>query len=239
MKKFSLIFTIFFTISIFGQTVSDFRYIMIPGTFKNEKANRYDLNDLLLQKLKEKKYVVLYENKTSWPKDAVENPCTVLSAELSDVSSSFRNKIQVKLFDCNGKEILSLEAKSNIKDFEPGMQDALKQVLLIVPTSCPKIFNRETTAEYLEKQVETENITVYKNNQKVFKKNKISSGRFTLINMENESIYATFTNSFKKDVFRVEMQNSAKTIGYQENNNLFIEVPLGDGRYQLEEFVIQ
>ena len=126
MKKFFQIIAIFFAVSIFGQTVSDFRYIMIPGIFKNEKANRYDLNDLLLRKLEEKKYTVLYENKMSWPKDALEDPCNILNAELINVSTLFKNKIQIKLFDCNGKEISSLEGRSKIKNLELGARDALE-----------------------------------------------------------------------------------------------------------------
>lgn len=226
--SFALLFLFIYS---FGQNISGYKNIFIPKQFVNENSNKFGLNDLLTKNLKVKKYNIT--------DDASDFTCEMLKAEIEDISSSFKNKVKIDFKDCNNKTIASFEGKSNIKDFEPGMQDALKQALVIVPSSIPKISTRETTAEYLGKQDETDKIAVYKNNQKVFKKIKISSGRFILVNMENESIYATFSNSFKKEVFRVEMQNGAKTIGFQENNNLFIEVPFDDGRYQLEEFIIQ
>lgn len=226
--SFALLFLFIYS---FGQNISGYKNIFIPKQFVNENSNKFGLNDLLTKNLKVKKYNIT--------DDASDFTCEMLKAEIEDISSSFKNKVKIDFKDCNNKTIASFEGKSNIKDFEPGMQDALKQALVIVPSSIPKISTRETTAEYLGKQDETDKIAVYKNNQKVFKKIKISSGRFILVNMENESIYATFSNSFKKEVFRVEMQNGAKTIGFQENNNLFIEVPFDDGRYRLEEFIIQ
>lgn len=226
--SFALLFLFIYS---FGQNISGYKNIFIPKQFVNENSNKFGLNDLLTKNLKVKKYNIT--------DDASDFTCEMLKAEIEDISSSFKNKVKIDFKDCNNRTIASFEGKSNIKDFEPGMQDALKQALVIVPSSIPKISTRETTAEYLGKQDETDKIAVYKNNQKVFKKIKISSGRFILVNMENESIYATFSNSFKKEVFRVEMQNGAKTIGFQENNNLFIEVPFDDGRYRLEEFIIQ
>ncbi len=239
MKKYIQILVIFFSVFIFGQKVSDYKYIAIPETFSGFKGNQYKLDVLLSNTLKEKKYVIVSGKRGQWSAEANSNPCSVLNADVLNDSGFLRNKIILEFKDCNDKIVASQKGSSVIKDYEAGFQDALNQALVIVPMSSPNISTRETTAEYLEKQVENEKIVVYKNNQKFFKKIKISSGRFTLINMENDSLYATFSNSFKKDVFRVEMQNGAKTIGFQENSNLFIEVPFDDGRYQLEEFVIQ
>ncbi len=137
MKKFLQIFAVLFAVTVFGQNISDYRYVMIPGTFKDVKTNRYDLNDLLALKFKQKKYIVLSENQNSWPIEAVENPCSVLTAELEDSSNMFRNRILIKFFDCKGKEISALEGKSFIKEFEPGMRDALELSAKNIAVSSP------------------------------------------------------------------------------------------------------
>lgn len=263
MKNFFQIITLFLAISIFGQTVSDFRYIMIPGTFKNEKANRYDLNDFLLRKLKEKKYTVLYENRTSWPQDAVENPCSVLNAELIDISSMFRNKIELKLFDCNGKEISSFEGKSNIKDFEPGMQDALKTATIGIPVSNPvkqeltvtkeKVAenknqssiktteiiaeNSSNKSEANSKIIKDNSYEIYSNGNLNFNKINLSNGEFILSNPNNSSPYGIFKPTTKKEVYRVQLNDNAATIGYIENGNIVVELLNSDGTYRKEVFL--
>ena len=238
---------------------------MIPGTFKNEKANRYDLNDLLLRKLKEKKYVVLYENKTSWPKDAVENPCSVLNAELSDVSSSFKNKVQLKLSDCNGKEISSFEGKSNIKDFEEGMRDALSNSLISLKisnprdnnlvvkdennsagsnTSLPKLDNvivenkvDETVATISNtEEFAYHKAEVYSNGKLTLNKINLTNGEFILSYPNSSTPFGIFKPSTKKEVYRVQLSDGTFTVGYVENGKIVIEYLNFDGSLRTEIF---
>ena len=249
MKKIFPIFALLFSVVIFGQKISDFRYVMIPGTFKDTKTNRYDLNDLLMLKLKQKKYIALYENIISWPKEAVENPCNILNAELMDVSSMFRNKIQLKLVDCNGKEISSFEGKSMIKDFELGMRDALENAANYIAISNPveqkNTAQRETAT--ISTSVKTEKVSentpktsekpeVYSNGKLTLNKISVANGEFILANPSNYVPYAIFKPSSKKDTYRVQLQDGTSTIGYEENGKIIVEIPNSDGSFQNEVF---
>ena len=262
MKKFLQIFAVLFAMSIFAQNVSDFKYVMIPGTFKDVKTNRYDLNATLELKLKQKKYNVLFENQKSWPKDAVENPCSVLKAELVDPSNMFKNKILVQFFDCNGKEISSLEGKSSIKEFEPGMRDALENAAKNLAISNPveqKISTQTVTTSTIEKtetiaepkptQVlvsqnsSTENSNksadkteVYSNGTLSLNKIFLGDGEFILVNPQSSVPFATFKPTSKSDTFRVKLSDGSQTIGYFENGKLIVEMPLSNGNFKNEVF---
>lgn len=257
MKKYLQIFAVFFAITIFGQNISDYRYVMIPGMFKDAKTNRYDLNDLLSLKLKQKKYSVLFENQESWPKAAVENSCNVLTAELLDPSNMFRNKILIKFFDCKGKEISALEGKSPIKDFEPGMRDALenaaKNIALsnpveqknslqtgtannIIPESVEIITSKkaeETVASITKAEnLEPKNTDVYSNGTLTLNKISVANGEFILANPTNYVPYAVFKPSSKKDTYRVQLSDGSATIGYLEEGKIVIELPNSDGSFR-------
>lgn len=263
MKKFLQIFAVFFAMSIFAQNVSDFKYVMIPGTFKDTKTNRYDLNATLELKLKQKKYTVLFENQKSWPKDAVENPCNVLKAELVDPSNMFKNKIVIQFFDCNGKEISSLEGKSFIKEFEPGMRDALenaaKNLAVSNPieqknteqtqtaTSTPEktgiiaeskptqvLVSQSATKETLAKA--STQPEVYSNGTLTLNKILLGDGEFILVNPQSSVPFATFKPTSKKDIFRVKLSDGSQTLGYIENGKLIVEIPLSDGNFRNETF---
>lgn len=238
MKKTAIFILMLSSLAAFAQKLSDYKYVSLPAKLETFKED-FGLRDLLAKTLQSKNYIVVSPDKLQWPSEANDNPCNVLMANIVNDSGLLRNKVVVKFKDCNGKEIQSIKGTSDIKENKEGYQDALKQTLVSILPSNQKTISQETTSEYLEKKIETEKPILYNNNKKVFKKIKVSSERFKLVNSENESLYATFTNSFKKDIFRVEMQNGAKTLGYREGNSLFIEVPLEDGKYQLEEFIIQ
>lgn len=64
MKKFLQILPLFLIISLFGQNVSDYQYIYVPQKFNDFEQNKYGLNDLLQAKLKQKRFIILNENKT-------------------------------------------------------------------------------------------------------------------------------------------------------------------------------
>lgn len=264
MKKFLQIFAVLFAMSIFAQNVSNFKYVMIPGTFKDAKTNRYDLNATLELKLKQKKYTVLFENQKSWPKDAVENPCNVLKAELVDPSNMFKNKILIQFFDCNGKEISSLEGKSFIKEFEPGMRDALENAAKNLAVSNPveQKNTEQTQTATISTPEKTETIAeskstqvlvsqsatketpaksstqpeVYSNGTLILNKILLGEGEFILVNPQSSVPFATFKPTSKKDTFRVKLSDGSLTLGYFENGKLIVEIPLSDGNFRNETF---
>jgi len=120
----------------FAQKVSDYKYVAVPEKFETFKED-YSLKDLFSKAMAGKKYIALPVIKDNWPSDAKNNYCNVVTADILKDKSLFKNKLIVQFKDCNNKMILETRGSSNIKDFEEGFHDALKQALIAVPVSNP------------------------------------------------------------------------------------------------------
>ncbi len=266
MKKILQIFAIFFATVFYGQQVSDYKYIYIPETFNDIKANKYGLNELLATKLKQSKFTVITENKLNWPAELADNPCQVLTVEISNTSNMFKNKVKIDFKDCENKSLLSLDGKTYIKEFEPGMQDALADAAKNIPASMPVqrpsaiIFKEEkktsqpTENEEVEvamipkaktaqvvtapKTVATAGFTaeIYSNGTMSLNRIFLTNGEFILVNPNNSVPYATFKPSTKKNIYHVQLSDYTKTIGYIENGEISIELPKSDGSYDNQIF---
>lgn len=247
--SFLLLFALFY-----GQNVSDYQYIYIPKEFADEKANKYGLNDLLQLKLKQKKFNIVTESKEKWPQDLAQDACKILTAELSDTSNMFRNRITIDFKDCQNKTIASIEGKSLIKEFETGMKDALedaaKKITLSNPVQKPAV-KKETkiTPEPIQTQAadsdETNKKTkttsadkaaVYSNGALNLNKILLSHGEFILVNPNNSVPYAIFKPSTKKDTYRVQLSDGTSTLGYLEEGKIIIERTNTDGSLRSEIF---
>lgn len=250
MKNIS-IFLFVFVISIMkAQTVSDYKYVVIPAEFNDFKENKtFGLSNLLDKALKAKKYIVLSANKGDWPSDALTNPCSILNADLLDDKSMFRNKLILQFKDCSNKVIFTEKGNSTIKEFEPGFQDALKQTLVKIPVSNPTtIVNKvaETTSAELVKKdlrgseeaiLQTSNAVRYSNGTVTVQKIQIDNGQFILVDGNSSVPFATLKSTTKEGVFRVKLGSGESTIGYYENSNIVIEMPKANGDYAKEVFV--
>ena len=266
MNKILPLALFLFSISFFGQSLSDYNYVRIPSEFKDAKANKYDLDVLLASKLKAKKYESIDQNKE---RNLVENQnsCQILKAELTDVSNMFTNKIKIDFKDCNEKLVATFEGKSKLKDFDAGMRDALENALLNLPFSKP-----DTGVNILQNKIENpiakDDVNVTKNVEvvstplkeipttelpktpvtrtkvaEVYTNGKISLNRiilskneFILANPNNAAPYAIFRLSTKKDIYRVQLTDGTTTLGYIENDKIVIEVTDADGILGVEIF---
>jgi len=250
MKRISILFSIFLLISAQAQIVSDYKYVVIPdelANFKNSKS--YGLDMILKNSLKAKKYEVLADSKTNWPNDALMNPCKILTAEMLDDKSMFRNKVILQFKDCSNKVILSEKGSSTIKEFEPGYQDALKQTLVKIPVSNPKVIVEQVveskspevakvSSESNSKETSTQASTAlrYTNGKITLQKIKIDDTQFILVDGNSSVPFATFKSTAKKDVYRVKLGSGESTIGYYENGNIIIEMPKNNGEFTNEIF---
>jgi len=251
MKRISILFSIFFLISAKAQIVSDYKYVVIPdelANFKNSKS--YGLDMILKNSLKAKKYQVLTDSKTNWPNDALMNPCKILTAEMLDDKSMFRNKLILQFKDCSNKVILSEKGSSTIKEFEPGYQDALKQTLVKIPVSNPKVMveqiveSKSSEVTKVSSQsnskektsVQASTALRYTNGKTTLQKIKIDDTQFILVDGNSSVPFATFKSTAKKDVYRVKLSSGESTIGYYENGNIVIEMPKSNGEFSNEIF---
>ncbi len=129
MKKFLQIFGLLFSLIVFAQNISDYKHIYIPQEFADSKINQYGLGGLLASKLKTKKFVINESSEV--------NPCEILHAEISDISNMFTNKVKVDFKNCKNITVASFVGKSLIKEFEPGMIDALEKAAKGIAASNP------------------------------------------------------------------------------------------------------
>ncbi|ASK31835.1 hypothetical protein CEY12_17745 [Chryseobacterium sp. T16E-39] len=243
MKKASLFILTVCSVLAFGQKVSDYKYVSIPEKFSTFKE-KFGMDTFLAKSLKGKKYVVLQGSKDQWPSEAKENSCNVLNADIIDDSGFLRNKVMLQFKDCNDKVIQSNKGASNIKDYEQGFQDALRQSLLAVPVSNPTILApvETKTNEPVKTTPTTENTSnasmasKYSNGTLVLQKVQIDNSQFILVKSDSSVPYATFKETTKRDVFRVKFENGDTTIGYYENGNIVIEIPTANGGYSKDVF---
>lgn len=244
---FKLSFIFLFAI-LSGQNISDYQYIFIPKEFTNAKANKYGLSNLLAKKLKAKKYVILA--------DPIQTSCESLHAEIADTGNFLTNKVRVDFKDCQNKTVATFDGKSNIKELEEGMQDALENAMKGINVSNPvhlvssqmsKQTETVSQTEHVnqkENTIETPNgITVqntaeaYTNGTLTLNRINLSENQFILANPGKSVPYAVFSASGKKDVYRVQLENGTTTFGYFENGNIVIETPNSDGSFGKQVFI--
>ncbi|KFC18790.1 hypothetical protein [Chryseobacterium sp. FH1] len=245
MKKLSILFSIFLIVLIKSQSVSDYKYIVIPSEFADFKGSKsFGLTAIIEKSLKNKKYVVLSESKSDWPSEALQNPCGILNTDLSDDSNMFKNRVILQFKDCDNKVVLSQKANSSIKDFEPGYQEAVKNALVFVSASNPNLQKLaetkpvETKPQEEIKTVESKTGTTsaqkFSNGKMNFQKIQIDNSQFILVDGNSSVPFATFKSTTKADVFRVKLSSGESTIGYYENGNIVIELPKTNGEYSKE-----
>ncbi|WP_313598735.1 hypothetical protein [Epilithonimonas vandammei] len=249
MKNITIFLFVFLIAVVKAQTVSDYKYIVIPAEFNDFKDNKaYGLSNLLEKSLKAKKYTVLSSTKNDWPSDALMNPCSILNTDLLNDKSMFRNKLILQFKDCSNKVIFTEKGSSMIKEFEPGFQDALKQTLVKIPVSNPTTIVSKvaetTSTEPFKKQLQgskeailqTSNVVRYSNGTISVQKIQIDNSQFILVDGNSSVPFATLKSTTKEGVFRVKLGSGESTIGYYENANIVIEMPKANGDYIKEVF---
>ncbi|AZA93953.1 Uncharacterised protein [Chryseobacterium nakagawai] len=254
MKKLSILMLAICSTAVFGQKVSDYKYVSIPEEFTTFKGDSYGLEAALAKALKGKNYVVLPASIDLWPSEAKDNSCNVLNANVLHVSSLLSNKLMLEFKDCNNKVILESKGSSNIKEFEEGLADALKVALIKVSTSSPvamlpaKNQNQNQSATNISNPVQnavrevpskssiTPGAGNYSNGKVDVQKIEIDASQFILAKSGSSVPFAIFKTTSKKDVFIVKLSDNSITIGYFENGNIIIDIPQADGRYSKEVF---
>lgn len=230
----------------FAQKVSDYKYIMIPEKFQTFK-NSYGLEASLAKALQGKKYEILPEAMDKWPTVARNNSCNVVTAEVVNDKNLFTNKVILQFKDCNKKVIFESKGRSDIKEFEEGFADALKEALTKVGVSSPVEMLPSRTPDAAQTVVHNTTAepstssaapaaNAYSNGKSDLQKIQVDANQFILAKSGSSVPFAVFKTTSKKDVFLVKLADGNTTIGYFENGNIVIDMPLGDGRYSKEVF---
>jgi len=248
MKKISVFTLMLAVTAVFGQKVSDYKYISIPKTFKDFEKDSYGLDASLAKALKSKGYTVIQEGKDAWPAEIGQNSCSIAKANVINSSSFLKNKIVLEFKDCNDKVVFSSKGASSIKEYKEGYQDALKQSLISFPASNPIAIVETVKATPVTTEPVTKNDVSssspvsenksgkYSNGKLNLQKIQVDTNQFILADSGSSIPFAVFKTSSKKDVFRVKLSDGSYTIGYFENGNIVIDVPQGENGYTKEIF---
>lgn len=238
MKKISMLMLTACSTLFFAQKVSDYKYVSIPDKFETFNQD-YGLKNKLIKALNGKKYVTLPVIKDNWPSEAKGNYCNVIAANILNDKSLFKNKLILQFKDCNNNLILESKGSSNIKEFEEGLDEALKQALLKVGVSNPVeiLSAQKPVSESTETSPQSSTASNYSNGQLNVQKVQIDGNQFILAKIGDSVPFAIFTATSKKDVFIVKLANKNMTIGYFENGNIVIDIPNADGKFSKEVFI--
>ncbi|WP_288374042.1 hypothetical protein [Chryseobacterium culicis] len=243
MKKVSMLMLAVCSTIAFAQKVSDYKYVAVPEKFETFKED-YGLKDFFTKALKGKKYTVLPIIKDNWPSEAKSNFCNVISADVINDKNVFKNKVILQFKDCNNNTILESKGGSKIKEFDEGLQDALREALIKVPISNPVAFlpAAATVATQNSSSEPAKSIAIpesanFSNGKVSLQKIQIDPSQFILAKSGSSVPFAAFKTTSKDSVFIVKLDNGSTTIGYFENGNIVIDIPQADGRYSKEVFV--
>lgn len=249
MKKISAIALLLTAAVVYGQKISDYQYVYVPGSFESAMG-KYNLRKLLIDGLQAKKYVVLSEDTVDYPVAVQQNSCNMVRTNLVDDSSFLRNKVKLEFTGCNGKTLATLDGKSMIKDYEPGFQDALKKALDQVPVSDPKeqaiamaqksAFPASPQQSLPTAQPSAQPVStvatastgnsgasvaeIYKSGNLQVQKINMGTASFILVSQNSSSPYATFSATGKSGVYKVKLADGTLGFGYFDNGNLVIEI---------------
>lgn len=228
---------------VFAQKISDYKYVAVPEKFETFKED-YDLKNFFTKALTGKKYVVLPIIKDNWPADAKMNYCNVVTADILNEKSLFKNKLIIQFKDCNNNLILEAKGSSNIKELEEGAQDALKQAVTKIPISNPVALlpastnGQSTSPEPVVTVTSTAapEANNYTNGKLDLQKIQIDANQFILAKSGSSVPFAVFKTTSKNSVFIVKLADGNTTIGYFENGSIVLDIPQTDGRYSKEVF---
>ncbi|PIF44191.1 hypothetical protein CLU96_1131 [Chryseobacterium sp. 52] len=248
MKKISILASIFLVTAVFGQKISNYKYISIPQTFKDFEKNSFGLDDSLANTLRSKGYTVVQEGKNQLSSEFEKNSCNFAIANVLNSSSFLKNKVTLEFKDCNGKVIFSSNGSSGIKDYLEGYQEALRLSLVSLPASNPLAQIQSSKTENTQKEVvKTNEVSSsesfsesksgkYTNGKLNLQKIQVDTNQFILADSGSSVPFAVFKTSSKKDIFRVKLADGSYTIGYFENGNIIIDIPQSNGEFSKEIF---
>lgn len=248
MKKILQISALFLVAFLSAQNVSAYQYIYVPAKFTEFEPNQYRLNDLVISTLSQKKYIILKDDRGNWPADVLRNPCQVLTADLRDTSSMFKNKTTFQVKDCQNKTIFATEGSTLIKEFDAGMRQAFLEAAKKIPLSAPQemLFSENTpvsnvgenaggAAPAIDSSVAAK-AQFYTNGKITLSQIFLANGEFILADLNGSVPFATFKPATKKEVFHVKLPDGTMTIGYFENNSIVLDRFTKTGTYEKEIF---
>lgn len=216
MKKSFLLFTLLFSVCLFSQNVSDYKYIVVPVKYGFLKeANKYNLNALTKSVLEKQGYEVYYDNDIL-PQELAENRCKALYAEMLENNNLLVTKIKLELKDCKNQVVyVSDQGVSREKELAKAYVQAFRQVGKSIETlrSNPKKQVVESTVE-IKAEIASE-----ASSSQLFAQ-PITNG-FQLVDSTPKVVMKLFKTSTNN--FFIGQKDSQQGVVFNKNNQWYFE----------------
>lgn len=251
-SAFSFLF-ILSTFVLHAQSVSNYRYIIIPQSFTSFEEDQFHLGPVFKQFVKNKSYEGITENPAYWPSDMHNNPCRALTVDMEKERSWRKNIILVHLKNCEGQILETFRGESSIKDYKEGYQDAMRIALKTLKPSHPTEIVYGTIPEpketvRIEEKVETKvpasapSIslgTEFKSGNTIVQLTELKDGSLALIEKSSNTVIALLKPTSRAGIYQATVTNGNHqytTVGYYDGETIGIDYLNSSNEFELKEF---
>ena len=162
-KIFSLLLLCMVVIS---SAQESYKYIIVPRKIEGFKTeNPYNISSNIKFLLKKNNLTAYYD--TEALAQNAFNPCEALTAQVTNISTMFKNKLRISFKNCKGEEVWAKDAAGQSKEFQQGYTEATKAILedfktmpisnltVTAPNVAPQNTNTIPTPQVVSQPVET------------------------------------------------------------------------------------
>ena len=166
LKLLVVIFTIFISNTLIGQSLNEYKYVIIPSKYEFLKTeNQYQLNSLTKYLFEKEGFKTTYNN-VELPAEISENGCLALTANVINSSNMFTTKLLIELINCKNQKVLTGEVgKSKEKDYKKGFQEALRKAFQSVSALNYTATNEPAVVKEQIKKVAPEEIEIIESSE--------------------------------------------------------------------------
>lgn len=250
------VFSFLFILSTFllnAQSVSNYRYIIIPQSFTSFEEDQFHLGPVFKQFVKTKSYEGITENPVYWPSDMENNPCRALTVDMEKEKSWRKNILLVHFKTCDGQIIETFRGESSLKDYKEGYQDAMRIALKnltpshpteMVYVTIPEPKETVQNKEKVEKNVTTSAPSIslgkeIKNGNTIVQLTELKDGSLALIEKTSNTVIALLKPTSRAGVYQATVTDGKKqytTVGYYDEETIGIDYLNSSNEFELKEF---
>jgi hypothetical protein len=127
MKKTITILVLLVTGFCFGQSINDYKYVVVPERFEFQKSkDEYNINTLAKTLLEKHGFTVFSEEGLK-PDELKLDRCLALYTDVQKIPGILQTKVIISLKDCNGRELFASEiGTSKEKNYNTAYNEAFR-----------------------------------------------------------------------------------------------------------------
>ena len=227
MKRFVLVFLLFFSGGLFAQSLNDYQYVLVPVRFAFMKQdNEHRLNTITKFNLEKMGFQAFYNDK-NLPKEIASNSCSVLKVEVEKSGSFIWTNLTIVFKDCQNNIVYQSEVgKSKEKEYEKAYLEALD--LAFASVYQQNYSYQPITEKAIEPLVDSTAIAAINSvstSENLLQAIAISGG-FNLVDKKQQVVFK-LTSTGKND-FYLAQKGAQSGVIFQKGADWFFEYNLED-----------